>query len=156
MSRITFSFCIGNKIWGLWQPSRSQGHFSALESIFNTVWDKSSVFYVNPIYVLSYSLYCCCLVVKSCLTLLWPHALQPARLLRPRDFPGKNTGIGCHVLLQGVFPTQESNPSLLRWQADSLPLSHHERPYILYMFYYVIYIFVYKVWWSCFHIGTSF
>ena len=29
------------------------------------------------------------------------------------DSPGKNTGVGCHALLQGIFPTQESNPGLL-------------------------------------------
>ena len=46
------------------------------------------------------------------------------RLLCPWDFPGKNTGVGCHFLLQGIFPTWGSNPSLLYWQADSLPLSH--------------------------------
>ena len=34
-------------------------------------------------------LYCCCLVIKLCLTLLGPHGLQPARFLCPRDFPGK-------------------------------------------------------------------
>ena len=42
-------------------------------------------------------------------------------------FPGKNTGVGNHSLLQGFFPTQEGLPSLLRllhWQADSLPLGH--------------------------------
>ena len=37
----------------------------------------------------------------------------PAGLLCPRDSPGKNTGVGCHSLLQGIFPTQESNPHLL-------------------------------------------
>ena len=36
---------------------------------------------------------------------LRPHGLQPARLLCPRDSPGKNTGVGCHALLQGIFPT---------------------------------------------------
>ena len=30
---------------------------------------------------------------------LWPHGLQPTRLLRPWDFPGKSTGVGCHCLL---------------------------------------------------------
>ena len=42
------------------------------------------------------------------------------------DFPGKNTGVGCHALLQGIFPTQGSNDCLFRllhWQADSLPLA---------------------------------
>ena len=51
--------------------------------------------------------------------------LQPARFLCPWNFPGKNTGIGFHFLLQGIFPTQGSNLhllSLLHWQADSLPL----------------------------------
>ena len=32
---------------------------------------------------------------------LWPHELYPTRLLRPWDFPGKNTGVGCYFLLQG-------------------------------------------------------
>ena len=45
-------------------------------------------------------------------------------------FPGKNTGVGCHFLLQGLFQTQESNSSLLHWQGDSLPLSHQGRPEI--------------------------
>ena len=40
----------------------------------------------------------------------------------------KNTGVGCHFLLQGTLPTQESNLHLLHWQADSLPLSHHGSP----------------------------
>ena len=42
------------------------------------------------------------------------------------DSPGKNTGVGCQALLQGIFPTQGSNPRLLsplHWQANSLPLS---------------------------------
>ena len=39
--------------------------------------------------------------------------LYPARFLCPWDFPGKNTGVGFHFLLQGIFLTQGSNPSLL-------------------------------------------
>ena len=50
--------------------------------------------------------------------------LQPTRLLCPWDFPGKNTGEGCHFLLQGSFPTQGSNLCLLHWQEDALPLSY--------------------------------
>ena len=45
----------------------------------------------------------------------------------PWGSPGKNTGVGCHALLQGTFPTQGLNPHLLcllHWQADSLPLHH--------------------------------
>ena len=48
---------------------------------------------------------------------LWTPGLQPSRLLCPWDSPGKNTGVGCHFLLQGIFPTQGSNWRLLchRW-----------------------------------------
>jgi len=59
---------------------------------------------------------------------LWPHGLQPARLLCPRNFPSKNTGVGCHFLLHGVFPTQGSNPRLLHCQADFSPLSYLGSP----------------------------
>ena len=55
----------------------------------------------------------------------------PARLLCPWDSPGKNTGVGCHFLLQRIFPTQGSNPCLLRllhWQAGSLPLVPPGKP----------------------------
>ena len=54
---------------------------------------------------------------------LQPCGLQPTRLLCPWDFPGKNTGVGCHPLLQGIFLTQVWNPGLphcrqaLYWQA---------------------------------------
>ena len=50
---------------------------------------------------------------------LQPYGLQPARLLCPWDFPRKNTGVGCHAMLQGIFPTQGLNPHLLcllHWQ----------------------------------------
>ena len=40
---------------------------------------------------------------------LWLHGLKPTRLLCPWDSPGKNTGVGYHPLLQGIFPTQGSN-----------------------------------------------
>ena len=42
----------------------------------------------------------------------------------PWNSPGKTTGVGCHSLLQGIFPTQGLNLHLLHWQVDSLPLSH--------------------------------
>ena len=63
-----------------------------------------------------------CLVTSDSAT---PWAV--AGLLCPWDFPGRKTGVGCHFLLQGIFPTQGSNPSLLcllPWQVASLPLSY--------------------------------
>ena len=50
------------------------------------------------------------------------------RLLCPWDFSGKTTGMGCHSLLQGIFPPQGLNPHLQHWLADSLPLSHLGSP----------------------------
>ena len=46
---------------------------------------------------------CCCSVAKSCLTLLQTHGLQLSKLLCPWHIPGKNTGVGCHFLLQGLM-----------------------------------------------------
>ena len=69
---------------------------------------------------------CCCFVAKSLLTLLQSLGLSPTRLLCSWDFLGKNTGVGCHALLQGIFLTQESNSHLL--QVVYLPLSHQENP----------------------------
>ena len=43
---------------------------------------------------------------------LQPHGLYPATLLCPWGFSSKHTGLSCHSLLQGIFPTQESNPGL--------------------------------------------
>ena len=59
---------------------------------------------------------CCCSVTKLCLLLCDPPGLQPARSFA-WNFTGKNTRVGCHFLLQGIFLTQGSNPCLLycRW-----------------------------------------
>ena len=51
----------------------------------------------------------------------------------PWDFPGGNTGVSCHFLLQGIVPTLGSNLSLLHRQAGSLPPSHLGSPYQLAM-----------------------
>ena len=65
------------------------------------------------------------------------HALWPTRLLCPHDFPVKNTAVGCHVLLQEIFPTQGSNLNLLHlmhWQVDALPLTHLGSPHFCLLF----------------------
>ena len=72
---------------------------------------------------------CCCSVVSNSLTVSITyecvcHGLQPVRLLCPWDLPGKNTGVGCHSLLQGIFLTQGSNPGLLQCRQILYQLSH--------------------------------
>ena len=59
---------------------------------------------------------------------LRPHELWLARLLHPWDFPGKNTGVGCHFLLQGIFLTQRLNPSLPHCRQTLYSLSHQGIP----------------------------
>ena len=62
---------------------------------------------------------------------LRPHRLQPTRLLCPWNFPGKNAGVGCHFLLQGISPAQGWNPVSpvsLAVHVDSLPLTHQGSP----------------------------
>ena len=51
----------------------------------------------------------------------------------PWDLPGKNTDLGCHFLLQWIFPIQGlKRHCCLHWQGGSLPLTHQGSPYILY------------------------
>ena len=57
---------------------------------------------------------------------LQPHGLS--RLPSPWDFPGKSTGVGCHCLLQGIFPTQGWNPGLLYYRQSLYCLSHQGSP----------------------------
>ena len=72
--------------------------------------------------------------LQLCPTLCDPMNLQPTKFLCPWDSPGKNTGVGFHALLQGIFLTQESNLPLLcplHWQAGSLPLVPTEQNSII-------------------------
>ena len=52
------------------------------------------------------------LAAQLCLT-LYLHGLQPTSLLCPWASPGRNTGVGCHFLLQGIFPIEGSYLGLL-------------------------------------------
>ena len=75
-------------------------------------------------------MYVCALFAQLCLTVCDPvdYRIPPTRLPCPWNFPGKNTGVGCHFLLQGIFLTQGLNPGLLYQQSDSLmlyPLGNH-------------------------------
>ena len=70
---------------------------------------------------------CCCLVTKSYPTLCnpWTVAHQAPR---PWNFPGKNTGVGCHFLLQEIFPTKTEPSTSCIGRLGSLPLSHQRSP----------------------------
>ena len=66
---------------------------------------------------------------------LQPHGPQPTRLLCPWDFPGKNTGVDCHSLLQRIFLTQGLNPGLLHCRRDSLQSEPSKNTGRFYLFY---------------------
>ena len=84
----------------------------------------------------SFSLYCmsgCMLSYSVVSNPLRPHGLQPARLLCPWDFPGKNIGVSCCFSLHEIVPTQGSNLGLLHCKQILYNLSRqgNEPPFIL-------------------------
>ena len=104
------------------------GSPSLLQQVFQTLELKRGLLHCRWIFFTSW------VTVRahwlSRVWLLGPHGLWPTRLLCPWDFPGKNTRVGCHSLLQGIFLTQGSNPHrrCLHWQASSSALSHLGSP----------------------------
>ena len=92
-------------------------YFWAIEGNVNLI----NMYLFNS-YCMQWDAYICCMrwsaskkgVSRSVLSnSLQPHGLYPARLLCPRNSPGKNTSVGSHFLLQGILPIQGLNLSLL-------------------------------------------
>ena len=71
-----------------------------------------------------------CFVAQSCLTICNPMDCSPPGSSVHGDSPGKNTGVGCHVLLHGIFPTQGLNPGLPLCMQILCHLSHQGSPCI--------------------------
>ena len=69
-----------------------------------------------------------CLVAQSRPTLCNPMDCSLPGSSDPGDSPGKNSGVGCLFLLQGIFPTQGSNPGLLHCRRILYRLSHQGSP----------------------------
>ena len=102
----------------------------------------------TPTHTTTHTAVSCCVCVLSCSAVsdsfVTPWTVA-SRLLCPCNFPGKNTGAGCHFLLQGIFSAQGSNLHLLHWQVYSLSLCHLESPLcdgqfclgLIYIHYYV-------------------
>ena len=72
-------------------------------------------------------------VVQLCPTLCNPMDCSPPGSSVHGDSPGKNTGVGCHALLQGIFPTQGSNPGLPHRRRILYHLSHQGNPMECYL-----------------------
>ena len=82
----------------LWNQEYKHFH----ETIQNALWLSHTMC----------TLWFCCLVTESCLIPSCRRALQPARLLCPRGFPGKNPGVASCFLLQGIQPAPLASPTL--------------------------------------------
>ena len=72
----------------------------------------------------TYSYLMCCVLCAVLSHSVKFDSLQPHGLARHGDSLGKNTTVGCHALLQGIFPTQGSNPGLLHCRWILYRLSH--------------------------------
>ena len=73
--------------------------------------------------------------------------LEPTRLFCPWNSPGKNTGVGCHSLLQGSFPNHRLNQSLLPCRQILHHLSHQKNPKVtfqiqIWVFYHFIFFYL--------------
>ena len=97
-----------------------------------------------------------CLVNRSRPTTCDPMDCNPPGSSVHGDSPGQNTGVGCHALLQGIFPTQELNPDLPHCRWFLYHLSHQGSPgdYVYYII--IICMFIYLMWsWSCSVVSDS-
>ena len=79
---------------------------------------------VFPVFTL-----CVCVVAQSCPTLCDPMNCSPLGSSVHGDSPGKKTGVSCHALLQGIFPTQGLNPGLPYCRLILYHLSHQGSPF---------------------------
>ena len=105
---------------------------SSLLASFNYLWVLHCP---NTTGSLSYCAMLCCAKSLQLCPPLWPHGLQSTSVLCPWDSPGKKTTVGFYTLLQGIFPTQVSDLSLLHllnWQVCSSSLAPPEKPSLSY------------------------
>ena len=103
-------------------PRRAAGWFLRTRTHINTEICPLCIIHMHPTHRLPpplgtcmyKSMHCVCVRAQSlsCVRFFATHELQPARLLCPWGLAGKNTGLGCHFLLWGIFPTQELSPRL--------------------------------------------
>jgi len=85
-------------------------------------------------------LYMLRLVSRSCPTLCDPKDWSPPGSSVHGDSPGKNTRVGCHALLQGIFPTQGSNPGLPYCRRILYHLNHQGSPHDSVCMLYIVYV----------------
>ena len=95
------------------------------------------------IYVCKCVYVCVCLVAQLCPTLCDPMDYSPPGSSVPGDSPGKNTGVGCHALLQGFFLTQQSNWGLPHCRWILYQMSYPGNPKCIYIVCVCVYTYIY-------------
>ena len=115
------------------------GSLSILQGIFLTQESNQALLHYRWIvYQLSYQgspWFCSVHFSRSIVSdSLQPHGLQPARLLYSWDSPGKNTGVGYHSLLQGIFLTQGSSSGFLHCRQILYHLTTRQKLVYMYIF----------------------
>ena len=94
---------------------------------------------------------CVCVTCSVVYTSLRPHGLKLTRLLCLWNSSGKNTGVGCHFLFQGIFLTQGSNLGLPHCRQILYCLNHQRSPIIL-----GLQFFCFKLYYNLCHMITVF
>ena len=120
----THCIACGTPLNVMWQPG---GEWGFAENGYMPVYGWVPLLITRNYHSIVNLLCVCAKLLQLCLTLCDPMD----RVLCPWDSPGKNTGVDCHTLLQGIFLTQGSNLSLLglwHWQMGSLPLAPPGKP----------------------------
>ena len=112
-----------------WDPGSIPGQGTKILQALSKEKKQNQMVYQSD--VLMKSLLCLrrlLLLFSHCVWLFWDPWTIALQTSLSMGFPSKNIRVDCHCLLQAIFPTQGSNSHLLRWQADSLPLSHLRSP----------------------------
>ena len=129
--------CLRTTVLGLYQDSSTHGVYEPTQSFHGLVPINFSIpischFQTKNLYSTNGNscifLVCMCLVAQLRLTLCDPMDSSPPGSSVHGDSPGKNTGVGCHTLLQGIFPTQGSNPGLPHCRQILYRVSHQGSP----------------------------
>ena len=126
-----------------WEPDTHPGSYEDMKNSgtwINNTNSSTLKCYLTDVLLSVYVCVCVCVCERerereterdSCSVVsdsLRPHGLEPTRFLCPRNSAGKNTGVGCHSLLQGIFPPWGSNPDRLHCRQILHHLSHRASP----------------------------
>ena len=116
--------CISGRRFNFWATRE-------LPLAIHKSWLRKMHFLLLHTYLLPSHAVVLCLIAQSCPPLCDPMDWSPPGSTVHRDSPGKTTGVCSHPLLQGIFPTQRSNPGLLHCGQILYCLSHQGGPGIL-------------------------